>query len=390
MSQSASANPGPTTVAAAGVKGLRVPFLDLDVMHAPLKSALLEDLAALIDSGAFVNGAQVADFESAFASYWGSAECVGLASGLDALRLALLAVGLEPDEEVVVPALTFAATAEAVIQAGGVPVLADISETDYTLDPAAVEAALTRRSRVVLPVHLYGQMADMAALEPIAAQKGLEIVEDACQAHGALRDGRRAGTTGRAGAFSFYPTKNLGAMGDAGALITDDGALADAVRALREHGQRRKYAHDVQGYTARLDTIQALVLLHKLPFLDGWNHKRRAAASYYARRLEGVGDLRLPATATGSEPVWHLYVIRTQEPDRLAAFLRGCGIATGRHYPQPLHLELAFNGLGYGRGAFPVAEALAAEALSLPLFPGITETQQDLVVDTINLYFDRG
>lgn len=376
--------------AAAVVSDVLVPFTDLGVIHEPLKAAWLEDFGALIDSGDFVNGREVSDFESAFASFCGTSECVGVASGLDALRLGLLAAGLEPGDEVIVPAMTFAATPEAVVQAGGVPVLVDVGETDYNLDPGAVEAAATPRTRFVLPVHLYGQMADMAALEVIAAKHGLEIIEDACQAHGAIRDGRRAGATGHAGAFSFYPAKNLGAMGDAGALVTDDGALAETVRTLREHGQRRKYEHELPGYTARLDTIQAIVLLHKLPLLNGWNKERRSAAAFYGERLEDVGDLRLPRVAQASEPVWHLYVVRTSEPDRLGSFLRERGIETGRHYPQPIHLIAAFADLGYEPGAFPVSETLAREVLSLPIFPGIAEEQLEAVSTTIEEYFRNG
>ena len=325
-------------------------------------------------------------FESAFAAYCGSRHCIGVSSGLDALRLAFLAGELEPGDEVILPANTFAATVEAVVQAGGRPVLADVSEQDYNLDPAAVEAALTPRSRFLLPVHLYGQMADVVALEEIARGHGLEIIEDACQAHGARRDGLRAGTVGRAGAFSFYPAKNLGAMGDAGACVTDDGDLAERMRALREHGQRRKYEHDLEGYTARLDSIQALVLLRKLPLLDGWNEERRAAARFYAEALDGVGDLRLPPVPEGSEPVWHLFVLRTADPDRLAGFVRERGIHTGRHYPQPIHLSPAYAHLGYRAGAFPVTEALAAEVLSLPIFAGITEAQLTTVAAAIEDY----
>ena len=221
-----------------------VPFIDLSSSHAGLKEEILADIAKLIDSGAFVNSPDVAAFESAFAAYCGSRHCIGVSSGLDALRLAFLAGGLEPGDEVILPANTFAATVEAVVQAGGRPVLADVSEQDYNLDAAAVEAALTPRSRFLLPVHLYGQMADVVALEEIAHRHGLSIIEDACQAHGARRDGLRAGAVGRAGAFSFYPTKNLGAMGDAGGCVTDDGEIAERLRALREHGQRRKYEHE--------------------------------------------------------------------------------------------------------------------------------------------------
>jgi len=367
-----------------------VPFLDLHAVHADLKASLLEEIGRLIDTGAFTNGPQVGELEQAFADWCGPRHCVGLASGLDALRLGLLAGGLEPGDEVIVPANTFIATFEAVTQAGGTPVPVDVAEADYNLDPAAAEAAVTDRTRFLLPVHLYGQMADMRALATLAERRGLGILEDACQAHGAGRDGLRAGSAGLAGAFSFYPGKNLGAMGDAGALVTDDEALAATVRALREHGQKEKYRHELEGYTARLDTIQALVLLRKLPLLDGWNDERRALADAYASALEGVGDLRLPPVPDGSEPVWHLFVVRTAEPERLAAFLRERGIATGRHYPEPAHLAPAYARLGLGRGAFPVTEALAAECLSLPLFPGMTEEQVDRAVAATRDYFARG
>jgi dTDP-4-amino-4,6-dideoxygalactose transaminase len=367
-----------------------VPFLDLRPSHGPLKDALLEEIAELVDTGAFTNGPQVAAFEEAFAAYCGTLHCVGTGSGLDALRLALLAADLESGDEVVVPAQTFVATYEAVTQAGGRPLLADVSEADYGLDPDAVEAVVGPRTRFLMPVHLYGQMADMRGLAALAERHGLEVVEDACQAHGATREGRRAGAAGLAGGFSFYPGKNLGAFGDAGALVTDDEELAGRVRALREHGQSAKYVHDVEGYTSRLDTVQALVLLRKLALLDSWNEERRAAAAHYNAGLEGVGDLRLPPVAPGSEPVWHLYVVRTEEPTELAAFLRERGIRTGRHYPYPPHLSPAYARLGHRPGSFPVAEALAAECLSLPLFPGMGEEQLAAVVAAIAEYFDRG
>jgi dTDP-4-amino-4,6-dideoxygalactose transaminase len=233
-------------------------------------------------------------------------------------------------------------------------------------------------------------MADMGQVSALASRHGLLVVEDACQAHGAVRDGIRAGASGAAGAFSFYPAKNLGAMGDAGALVTNDPGLANTVTALREHGQHRKYEHDLGGYTARLDTVQATVLLLKLPLLDAWNEERRAVAAFYLDALAGVGDLRLPAVAPGSDPVWHLFVVRTSDPERLAAFLHEKGIATGRHYPQPIHLTPAYAHLGYPRGAFPVAEALAAECLSLPLFPGMSEAQQHTVVAGVTEFFHHG
>jgi dTDP-4-amino-4,6-dideoxygalactose transaminase len=367
-----------------------VPFLDLRPSHGPLKAALLAEIAELVDAGAFTNGPQVDRFEEAFATYCGTGFCVGLASGLDGLRLALLAAGLEPGDEVLVPAQTFVATYEAVTQAGGRPVVVDVREDDYCLDPEAAAAAGGPRTRAVLPVHLFGQMADMRSLVELAARRHLVLVEDACQAHGAVRDGLGAGAAGLAGSFSFYPGKNLGAFGDAGALVTNDGQLATRVRALREHGQRAKYVHEVEGYTARLDTIQALVLLRKLALLDSWNEERRAAAAYYTERLHGTGDLRLPPVAARSEPVWHLYVVRTADPAGLTAFLGERGVGTGRHYPQPPHLSPAYARLGHRPGAFPVAEALAAEALSLPLFPGIREEQLAAVVEAVEDYFERG
>jgi dTDP-4-amino-4,6-dideoxygalactose transaminase len=230
----------------------------------------------------------------------------------------------------------------------------------------------------------------MGSVQELARELRLLVIEDACQAHGARRDGLRAGSASLAGAFSFYPSKNLGAFGDAGALVTNDEELAAGIRALREHGQRDKYRHELEGYTARLDTIQALVLLHKLPLLDAWNQERRDAAGRYFAGLEGIGDLRLPPLPQGSDPVWHLYVVRTAEPERLAKHLAERGIRTGRHYPEPLHLSPAYSWLGRKRGDFPVTESLADEALSLPIFPGISHDQIERVVDAVYSYFERG
>ncbi len=331
-----------------------VPFLDLTRVHAQIKDAVLAEIADLIDSGAFTNGPQVAEFEQSFAAYCGRRRCVGVASGLDALRLALIAIGVERGAEVIIPANTFVATAEAVTQAGARPVLVDVSEKDYNIDPAACEAAVTSRTQCILPVHLYGQMANMRALTKLAARKGLQLVEDACQAHGATRDGIRAGGGGRAAAFSFYPAKNLGAMGDAGALVTDDADVAERVIALREHGQRAKYVHDEEGCDA----------------------------------LDGVGDVARPPLPDGSEPVWHIYVIQTADPTGLAEHLAARSIATGRHYPQPLHLSPAYQWLGCDEGDFPVTERIARHGLSLPVFPGLTEGEIIAVTSAIAEYFD--
>jgi dTDP-4-amino-4,6-dideoxygalactose transaminase len=366
-----------------------VPFLDLSSAHQPITEDFLGDVRELLGSGEFTNGAHVARFETAFAEYCGTAECVGLASGLDALRLGIVALGLEPGDEVIVPALTFIATFEAVSQAGCVPVPVDVSAADFGMDPAAAAAAVGARTRMILPVDLYGRLADLAGLGALAAARELVLLEDACQAHGARRDGVRSGTVGAAAAYSFYPGKNLGALGDAGALVTDDDALAARVRALREHGQRRKYEHDTIGWTARLDTIQAAALLRKLPFLDGWNDERRAVADLYAAGLDGVGDLVLPDVSDRGQ-VWHLFVARTGDPAGLAAHLSERGIGSGRHYPEPPHLSVAYASLGFLPGSFPVAEQLSREVLSLPIFPGITEGQVESVVDAVRSWFERG
>lgn len=378
------------TVRSQAGRTVYVPFLDLGPTFAPIRASLLADIDELIASGSFVNGPQVESFERAFAEVCGRGAAIGMASGLDALRIALLACGLEEGDEVVVPAMTFAASFEAVIQAGGRPVVADVLDDDVGMDPAAAAAAMNDRTRFLMPVHLYGQMSDVAALREVAARHGAEILEDACQAHGAVRDGVAAGTAGIAAAFSFYPTKNLGAMGDAGAVVMDDEAALAKARALREHGHTSRYHSEYVGYTARLDTIQALVLLRKLPLLEGWNEQRRQLAAWYDEALTGVGDLKLPAAVDGSTHVWHVYAVRSSVRDALGEFLASRGIGTNRHYPEAPHLMPAFAGLGLGEGAFPVAEAVARETISLPFFPGMTEQQQQAVVDATREFFAGG
>jgi dTDP-4-amino-4,6-dideoxygalactose transaminase len=369
---------------------LGVPFVDLGLTHGQVKARLLAEIGDLIAAGTFTNGPQVAEFERAYASFCNARHCVGVSSGLDALRLALQAAGIEPQDEVILPADTFIATAEAVTQAGGVPVLVDVSEADYNLDPDAVAERVGPATRFLLPVHLYGQLSDMTGLVAVAKGHDLLVVEDACQAHGAERDGVVPGTVSTAAAFSFYPGKNLGALGDAGAVVTNSPDLAERIRALREHGQTSKYRHDWVGWTARLDTIQAIALLVKLPHLSRWNEERRAAAAYYLDRLADVGDVRLPPVVPGSSPSWHLFVVRTRDPEELARFLGARGVVTGRHYPQPIHLSGAYRSLGHRAGEFPVTEQLARECLSLPIFPGITEQQLAAVCDGVEAYFGRG
>jgi dTDP-4-amino-4,6-dideoxygalactose transaminase len=367
-----------------------IPFLDLERLNEPLREQILAGIGQLIDRSEFVPGPAVAAFEREFGAYCRATHCVGVASGLDALRLSLQALGIGPGDEVILPANTFVATFEAVSQVGATPVPADVEPLDYNVDPAAVEAATGERTRLLLPVHLYGQLADLDRLSAIARRHSLLMLEDACQAHGATRDGIRAGECSHAAAFSFYPAKNLGAMGDAGAVVTSDATLAGELVMLREHGQRAKYRSERIGWTARLDAIQAVVLSAKLPQLDGWNAERRAVAALYDEALDGVGDLVLPGVAPGSDPVWHLYVIRTAARDELAEALRLRGIHTGLHYPEPPHLSAAYRGLGYGPGSFPVTELLAVEVLSLPIFPGMTEAEVEAVTDAVQEYFVRG
>lgn len=366
-----------------------VPFLDLGRIHAAQHEELLSDIGALLRTGAFSNGPQVAAFEREFARYCDRSYAVGVASGLDGLRLALLALEIGPGDEVIVPAQTFVATYEAVIQVGATPVVVDIRADDFTLDPTLTEAALTERTRCLLPVDLYGQLADLPALRGIADRRGLVLVEDACQAHGARRDGLSAGGLADAAAFSFYPAKNLGALGDAGAIVTNNEQVETVVRQLREHGQQAKYDHEQIGWTSRLDTLQAVVLLRKLPHLDEWNKARRRVALRYLEELADVGDLELPSVLPGSEPAWHLFVVLTDRPDELASFLAERGVQTGRHYPKPPHCTAAYAGLGHASGSFPVAERLASRCLSLPIFPGMTNAEIDAVVSGVQAYFDR-
>jgi dTDP-4-amino-4,6-dideoxygalactose transaminase len=378
---------GGTRDAAGSAMLVDVPFVDLGAVHATLKQEVLDAFGELIERSEFGLGRTVERFELSLAAFSGVEECVGVSSGLDALRLLLAAAGVEPGDEVIVPAMTFIATFAAVSQLGATPVPVDISESDYNIDPAAAESAIGPRSRCLLPVHLYGQLADMAHIGEIGRRHGLGIVEDACQAHGAGRAGSAPGWGTVGAALSFYPSKNLGAMGDAGAVLTNDHDVAERVRMLRVHGERTKYEHERVGWTARLDAFQAVVLAHKLTKLAEWNAERRAVAAAYSELLDGIGDLILPPTAPESEHVWHLYVIRTAEPTALAGHLRERSVATGRHYPTIPPLTAAYAHLGFGPGAFPKAEQLALTGISLPIFPGMTEAQIDAVAAGVASYF---
>ncbi len=367
----------------------RIPLVDLVAQFRAIEPEVRRRLDATLTRADFILGHELAEFESAFASFCECRRAVGVASGLDALKLALRALEIRPGDEVITVANSFIATALAVTAVGAKPVLVDCEPDTFTMNPAQIEAAITDRTRAVLPVHLYGHPADIAAIGAICERYGLHLVEDAAQAHGARYRGRRCGSLGVLAAFSFYPGKNLGAYGDGGAVTTNDEALADRIATLRNYGSKVKYIHELCGENSRLDTLQAAVLNAKLAHLDTWNARRRELAARYEELLKGVGDLQLPKAQADVEPVWHLYVIRTSYRDRLLAWLQEHGIGALIHYPVPIHLQPAYAHMGWKRGQFPVAERLAQEILSLPIYPEMTEAQLNRVVAVIREFFDR-
>lgn len=367
----------------------RIPFADLARQHAVVAGEVERGFARVLASQRFVGGPEVAEFERAFARFAGVSHCVGVANGTDALELALRASGVGAGDEVIVPANSFVATALAALRVGATPVVVDCEPLAHTLDVSAVEARLGERTRAIVPVHLFGQLVPLEELAPLAARRGVAIVEDAAQVHGARRHGWTAGTHGRAAATSFHPSKNLGAYGDAGAVLTNDEAVARRVRGLRNYGGENRYEHPEQGFNSRLDALQAVVLRAKLEHLSAWNAARAVAAERYDTLLAGEPRVRRPVRLPGNEHVWHLYVVRIAMRDAVRARLDERGIETGVHYPTPLHLTGALSPLGYARGDFPVAEALAGEILSLPLFPGISAAEQERVVAELGAALDR-
>lgn len=358
---------------------MKIPLVDLAAQHAEVDAEIRAGWDEVLANTAFIGGPAVADFEAAYAEAIGVDHCVGVANGTDALELALRAAGIGPGDEVILPANTFIATAEAVVRTGALPVLVDVDPVHLLIDPEKVAQAVGDRTRAIIPVHLFGQTAPVERLVPIAEQCGAVIVEDAAQAQGARRFGRPAGALGLAAGTSFYPGKNLGAAGDAGAVTTNDAELARRVRLLSAHGSLRKYVHETLGFNSRLDTLQAVVLRAKLRRLADWNAARRAAAERYARLLENTPGLTLPVTAEGNEDVWHLYVVRVPDRDAVLSRLHAAGIGAGVHYPDPIHRTPAFAHLGLSEGTFPVAEKAAREILSLPIYPHITEDIQHQV-----------
>ena len=389
----------------------KVPFVDLLTMHRELEAELLAVCKKVFETAGFIGGPEVEGFEKEFAEFCGAKHCVGVNSGTDALRFALIAAGIGPGDIVVTVPHSFIATTEAISQAGAQAEFVDIDARTYTLDPeklrqyletwCAPDAAtgryihkgLGKPVAALVPVHLYGQMADMDPILDLAARYKLVVVEDACQAHGAEYFSRKqnrwlkAGSVGRAAAFSFYPGKNLGACGEGGAITTNDQELARKAAMLRDHGQSKKYYHDVEGYNGRLDSLQAGILRIKLRHLSGWNEQRRAAARIYDQLLAPMsGSVVCPVETSSSKSVFHLYVVRTQFRNELQKHLTNAGIGTGIHYPIPIHLQAAYTSRGWKRGDFPNTEAAAKEILSLPMFAGLSPEQQEQVVETVSRF----
>jgi dTDP-4-amino-4,6-dideoxygalactose transaminase len=364
-----------------------VPFVDLAAQYRHIQDEIDAAIKRVLLRSDFILGVEVAEFEQAFAKFIGVEHAVGVSSGLDALRLALMALDLGPDDEVILPTNSFVATALAVSAVGAKPVLVDCDPLTYNIDVACIESAITPRTRAIIPVHLTGQAADMDAILEIADRYQLEVIEDAAQAHGTLYKGRPSGSLGRLGCFSFYPGKNLGAYGDAGMVTTPDESLAERLRRLRNYGQHIKYEHCERGLNTRLDTLQAAVLKVKLPQLPQWNTARVRHAETYRKLLSGVGDLRFQQQVPYSTHIYHLFIIETECRDALQKHLTAIGVQTGIHYPTPIHLQPVYADLGYRRGDFSNAEQLANRTLSLPMFPELNKAQLTHVVQAIRAFF---
>ena len=358
---------------------IRVPFLDLNAHHAAFRGEFDRAIGEVIDSGAFAGGPFVEKFEADFAAYNHSQYAVGLGSGTEALWLALLACGIGPGDEVITVPSTFMATAEAITYCSARPVFVDVDQSTYTMDPVELEKAVTAKTKAVIAVHLFGQAADMDPILEFAREHDLFVIEDAAQAHGAEYKGRKVGALGDVGCFSFYPGKNLGAFGEAGAIVTDNVELQEKIRILRDHGQVRKYRHTMIGWNCRMDGIQAAVLSVKLQYLERGNLLRRVHALQYNRAFQGVEEVVTPFEAAYARHVYHIYAIRVQERDQVMWLLKEKGIQCGVHYPVPIHLQKAYQSLGYKNGAFPISEQIAKEFISLPMFPELTKAQVEMV-----------
>jgi len=362
---------------------MTVPFLDLKAQYLAIKGEIDSAIQSVINSCSFSGGKFVEEFEKRFAEYCGSRYCIGVSNGTEALWLALLARGVGRDDEVITVPNTFIATAEAISYCGAKPVFVDVDDRFYTLNPELVRKAITKATKAIIPVHLYGQTADMDPIRKIADEYGIAVIEDACQAHGALYKKHRAGSIGDAGAFSFYPGKNLGAYGEAGAVVTDDEKLAEKIRMLRDHGQRSKYYHDIVGMNGRMDGIQGAVLKAKLDHLKAWNDARVRHAELYSDLLQDVEGITLPRQADYAGHVYHIYAVLVPKRDRVLEELKKNDIHCGIHYPVPIHLQKAFSYMGLASGAYPVSERCAQQELSLPMYPELAEEQIRYVTDSL-------
>lgn len=362
-----------------------VPFVDLQAQYQRYKPELDAAALAVFGRGDFILGQDVRLFEEEFAAFCGVKHAIGVDSGLSAIDMALRAFDIGEGDEVITVANTYIATALGISAAGATPVLVDCDPRTYNIDPARIEAAITSRTRAIIPVHLYGQTVDMDPILEIAKKYHLRVFEDAAQAHGSRYKGRRAGTMGDAAMFSFYPGKNLGAYGDAGAVVTNDDEAAQKLKMLRNYGQSKKYHHDLKGYNRRLDTVQAAVLRVKLKYINEWNQARNRHAAYYSDRLRDT-EYGLPHLGEGSESVWHLYVLRTARRDELVQYLAERNISAGIHYPIPIHLQPAYKELNYVKGSFPVSEECAPQIISLPMYAELTTAQMDHVVDALKSF----
>lgn len=363
----------------------KIPLMDLDAQYRAIQPEIDEAIQRVIKSSGFILGKEVEAFEHEFAAFVGSKHGVGVSSGTAALHLALLACGVRPGDEVITTPLTFIATAEAVRHAGALPVFVDVEQDSLCLDPSLIASAVTPRTKAILVVHLHGNPAAMDAILEAGGRYGLTVIEDAAQAHGAEYRGRRAGSLGAAGCFSFFPGKNLGAYGDAGAVVSNDRTITDTVGRLRDHGRRGKYEHEVEGFNHRMDAIQAAVLRVKLRHLEKWNRRRREIAARYRNGLRGV--VACPQERRETVPAYHVFAVRTPRREELRAYLADQGVETGIHYPIPLHLQPALRFLKYEAGRFPAAEQAAQQLLSLPIHPDMTDEQVDRVIDRVRAFF---
>ena len=363
---------------------MKVPYLDLKAQYEPIRGEIAEAIQQVLDKTAFAGGPFVAQFEKEFAAFCGTQFATGVGSGTDALWVAMLGLGIGPGDEVITVPDTFIATAEAISWVGAKPVFVDVDPATYNMDPSKVEAAISTKTRAIIPVHLFGQMADMDPIMEIARKRKLLVIEDASQAHGAEYKGKKAGSIGDAGCFSFYPGKNLGAYGEAGAVITNNEELDKKMRMLRDHGQAKKYYHSLVGWNARMDGIQGAILSVKLRHLPGWTEGRRRNSALYGQLLKGVKGVTIPAEAAYGKHVYHIYAIRVPNRDRLIAALAEKDIHCGIHYPIPVHLLDAYKSLGHRNGAFPIAEKAASEFVSLPMFPELTTDQIRFVAEGLS------